>query len=131
MEKVIITLVELVEHCSEANKLLVSNAIDMENGEVLTAQKHLKEASNLLSVMLKDVFIEVKGALGCNIEESEDYDYSVLDLSKLLSNVIYNAACLINNLINNDDVAVKNVFINKLIKNLNAVVELTQAILLN
>ena len=127
---VILTLTELIEHSSEANKLLVSNAIAMEDGDLAKAQKYLKEASSLLSVMIKDVFAEVKELLKDNNDE-EDYDYSSLDIAKLLASVSYNASCLISCIINEDSNVVKENVEKKLLKNINAVVSLTEAILLN
>ena len=130
MNKTILTLTELIEHSSEAGKLLVSNVISMEDGDLLKAQKNLKEASSLLSVMIKDVFSEIKSLLP-ETDDEEDYDYSVLDIAKLLTAVSYNASCLISCLINNDPQIVKENVQRKLVKNINAVVNLANAILLN
>ena len=130
MNKTISTLTELIEHSSEANKLLVSNAISMENGEIAMAQKYIKEASSLLSVMLKDIFLEVRSILPA-LDDEEEYDFSVLDIAKLLSAVIYNAGCLINCILNDENPIVKESVEKKLAKNINAVVSLTMAILLN
>lgn len=130
MDKTILTLTELIEHSSEANKLLISNAIAIEDGDLMKAQKYLKEASSLLSVMIKDIFIEVKEIVP-NISDEEDYDFSALDIAKLLSGVIYNASCLISCLINNESNIVKENVQKKLIKNINAVISLTESILLN
>jgi len=130
MEKKISVLTELIEHSAEANKLLISNAIDMENGDIMQAQKHLKSASSLLSVMIKDIFTEIKELIG-NSNDEEDYDFSTLDLAKLLSNVIYNAGALINANLNNDSDIVIKTMEAKLLKNINAVISLTQSILLN
>ena len=131
MNKDIVVLTELVEHSAEASKLLIANAIEMENGEIMNAQKYLKDAKNLLSVMVKDIFVEVKEQLNSDVQDSEDFDFSVLDLAKLLANVIYNASSLITGLINSDDEIVINIIKNKLLKYINAVEELAQAILLN
>lgn len=130
MNNTILTLTELIEHSSEANKLIISNCIAMEDGDLAKAQKHLKEAVSLISVMIKDIFAEVKELIN-NIEDEEDYDFSILDISKLLSAVIYNAACLISCLINNESDVVKINVEKKLVKNINAVISLSEAILLN
>ena len=130
MDKTTLLLTELIEHSSEANKLLVSNAIAMEDGDILKAQKNLQEASSLISIMIKDIFAEVKEVFP-PIEEEEDYDYSILDIVKLLSMVTYNAGCLISCLINNESQIVKENVQKKLIKNINAVTSLTESILLN
>ena len=126
----ILCLTELIEHSSEANKLLVSNAIAMEDGDLAKAQKYLKEASSLLSVMIKDVFSEIKELFN-NIDDEEDYDFSTLDIAKLLASVCYNASCLINCILNNDSNVVKENVEKKLLKNINAVISLTESILLN
>ncbi len=130
MNKTIIALTELIEHSAEANKLLVSNAIEMENGDLAKAQKYMKEASSLLSVMIKDIFVEVKELI-LSSDDEEDYDFSTLDIAKLLAGVVYNASCLISCLLNNDSEIVKENVQKKLVKNINAVVSLTEAILLN
>ena len=128
--KKISVLTELIEHSSEANKLLVSNAIAMEDGDLLKAQKNLKEATNLLSVMIKDIFKEVKTFVNPTPDE-EDYDFSTLDIAKLLAGVIYNASCLISCNLNGDSsIVIENVQ-KKLLKNINAVISLSESILLN
>jgi len=124
------TLTELIEHSSEANKLLVSNAIAMEDGDLAKAQKYLKEASSLLSVMFNDIFKEVKNLILVSADE-EDYDFSTLDIAKLLAGVIYNASCLISCTLSNESEIVKENVQKKLIKNINAVETLTSSILLN
>ena len=131
MNKSISTLSELIEHSSEANKLLISNAIAMENGEIAQAQKYLKEASSLLSVMLKDVFEETKQILSSITDDEEDYDFSTLDISKLLCKITYNASSLINCLVNEESLVVKNNIETKLNKCINATESLVNSILLN
>ena len=131
MEKRVIILSELIEHCGESGKLLIANAIAMENGEVAEAQKLLKEATNMLKVMIKDVFVEVKEIFGFFNTEEDEYDYSVLDLAKLLIATSSNAGSLINCLMNNEDIAVEKIIKSKLSSNINAVESLANAILLN
>ena len=130
MDKRISILTELIEHSAEANKLLLSNSISMENGDIPKAQKYMKEATSLLSVMIKDIFVEVKNLIFDSSDE-EDFDFSTLDIAKLLANVMYNASCLISCLINNESIVVEENVKKKLIKNINAVTSLTQSILLN
>jgi hypothetical protein len=130
MQEKISTLCELIEHSSEANKLLVSNAIAMENGEIAEAQTYLQEAAKLIKIMIGDVFKEVKEFCE-DTDEEDDYDFSVLDLSKLLNIVLYNAGALINCFINNEPEAVKNILQKKLSTSINAVTSLASSILLN
>ena len=128
--KIILSLTELIEHSSEANKLLISNAIAMEDGNLSKAQKNLKEATTLLSVMIKDIFEEIKEIIP-TLDDEEDYDFSTLDIAKLLSMITYNASCLIGcYLTNESNVVIENVQ-KKLVKNINAVINLTESILLN
>ena len=130
MEEKISVLCELIEHSSQANKLLLSNAIAMENGEIAEAQKFLKEATELLKVMINDVFVEAK-EICYETDEEDDYDFSVLDLSKLLTVVTYNASALISSLSNNDSEAVIEILKKKVVLAINACVSLTSSILLN
>ncbi|MBQ9792754.1 MAG: hypothetical protein IJW32_03320 [Clostridia bacterium] len=130
MEEKISVLCELIEHSSQANKLLLSNAIAMENGEIAEAQKFLQEATELLKVMIKDVFVEAK-EICVETDEEDDYDFSVLDLAKLLTVVTYNASALISSLSNNDSEAVIEILKKKISTSINACVSLTSSILLN
>ena len=131
MDKNIQTLCELIEHSSEANKMLLANLIAMENGEVAEAQKQLKSATSLLKVMIGDIFEETKEVLSTKTEDEDDYDYSILDLSKLLAITTYNAGALINCYLNNDSDVVKNLLEKKLATSINAIESLSSAILLN
>jgi len=131
MEKKISILSELIEQSSEASKLIVSNAIAMDNGEIEQAQKYLKEATTLLTTMLKDTFIEVRGILNENTTDEESYDFSALDMAKLLSKVSFYCASLINRYINNYTGSVMANTETKLIKCINATRTLVTAILLN
>lgn len=130
MQEKISILCELIEHSSQANKLLLSNAIAMENGEIAEAQKFLKEATELLKVMINDVFVEAK-EICYETDEEDDYDFSVLDLSKLLTVVTYNASALISSLSNNDSEAVIEILKKKVVSAINACVSLISSILLN
>ncbi len=131
MNKNIITLSELIEHSSEAIKLLVSNEIDMGNGNIKDAQKHFKDATNLLSVMLKDIFVEVKDILTIKTSDMDEFDFSTLDVAKLLTNVIYNAGGLIGLLENGQTGAVTKAVETKLLKSINSVEALANALFFN
>lgn len=131
MNKKITVLSELIENSSEVNRLLISNAIAMENGEIVEAQNSLKQATVLLSVMIRDVFLEVKEILDVSSDEEELYDFSMLDIAKLLSKVSFNASTLINCYLNNDIGCIKDSIEKRLVKCINATKSLTLAILLN
>ena len=131
MKQKIIILSELIEHSSEVNKLLISNAVDMEDGDLSQAQKHMKEASTLLSTMIKDIFVETREILSIQSDIEEDYDLSTLEISKLLSKVCYNAASLIDCYINEYSGSVQENIENKLLKCINATESLVNTILLN
>jgi len=131
MDNNIAVLSELIEHCSEANRLLVANAISMENGDIKEAQSYTREVSSLLAVILKDAFVETKEILSVSIKEEESYDYSTLDIAKLLSKVCYNAASLINCYVNDYSETIKTNIETKLNKCINATETLVKAILLN
>lgn len=130
MEERISVLCELIEHSSQANRLLLSNAIAMENGEIAEAQKFLQEATELLKIMIKDVFVETKEVC-VETDEEDDYDFSVLDLSKLLTIITYNASALISSLIKKDSETVIDILKKKVVLAINACVSLTSSILLN
>lgn len=131
MDKNIATLSELIEHSAEVTKLLISNGIDMENGDIASAQKNIKDATNLLSVMLKDIFVEVAAILNVNTDEEDDYDFSTLDLAKLLTSVIYNAGNLIGLYIENKKDAVTKTVETKLTKSINATRSLANTLFFN
>lgn len=131
MEKKIAILSELIEQCSEANKLVISNAIAMENGDIVLAQKHLKEASNLLATMIKDTFQEVKQMVSEDTSSEETYDFSTLDIAKILSKVCFHSASLINCYIGSLGGTVTSNTEMKLIKCINSATALAKALLLN
>ena len=131
MNKKIAVLSELIENASEVNRLLISNAIAMENGEISEAQNWLKQATSLLSVMIKDIFVEVGEILEVKSQDEELYDFSMLDIAKLLSKVSFNASSLINCYINADTGSIKESIETRLIKSINATKSLTLSILLN
>ncbi|MBQ7352291.1 MAG: hypothetical protein IJW59_05500 [Clostridia bacterium] len=131
MNKEIPTLIELIEQASEANKLLISNAIAMECGDLAKAQKYIKEASSLIDTMIKDVFIEVKEVVSVDIDDLEDYDMSILDISKLLAKITSNASSLIECYINEFSESVRVNTEKKLVKCINATKELALSLLLN
>lgn len=131
MDKNIATLSELIEHSAEVTKLLISNGIDMENGDIASAQKNIKDATNLLSVMLKDIFVEAAAILNVNTDEEDDYDFSTLDLAKLLTSVIYNAGNLISLYVENKKDAVTKAVETKLTKSINATRSLANTLFFN
>ena len=131
MDKNIATLSELIEHSAEVTKLLISNGIDMENGDIASAQKNIKDATNLLSVMLKDIFVEAAAILNVNTDEEDDYDFSTLDIAKLLTSVIYNAGNLIGLYVENKKDAVTKAVETKLTKSINATRSLANTLFFN
>ena len=131
MDEKIAVLTELIEQSCEANKLLLSNAISMENGEIEEAQKHLKSATQIIDVMVRDVFVEVKEAFEVESDDEDDYDYSVLDLSKLLVEVTKHAGNLLSYILSEESDTIMNIAINKLTSSINAASSLALAILLN
>lgn len=131
MDERISVLTELIEQSCEANKLLLANAIAMENGEIEEAQKHLQNATQIIGVMVRDVFIEVKEAFDVESDEEDDYDYSVLDLAKLLVEVTKHAGNLLSYILSEESDTIMNIAVNKLTGSVNAASSLALAILLN
>jgi len=131
MDEKIAVLTELIEQSCEANKLLLSNAICMENGEIEEAQKHLQKATQIMDVMVRDVFVEVKEAFDVEDGDEDDYDYSVLDLAKLLIEVTKHAGNLLSYILSEESDTIMNIAVNKLVSSVNAASSLALAILLN
>lgn len=131
MEEKIATLSELLEQCSEASKLIISNAIAMENGDIAEAQKDIRELTSLMSVMMRDIFVEVADMISNNVAEEESYDFSTLDIAKLLAKLSYTASSLISCYVHDYSLSVQTNIEIKLMKCINATRSLVNALLLN
>ena len=131
MNEIIKKLSELIEHSSYLSSLFTSNAIAMENGEMQDAQKFTKEATAFLSVMLKDIFVDIEDVLGANSQDESDYDFSILDMIKLLSEINHNSGILIGMILENQPETIQKNVKNKIICAINAVKSLAQALFFN
>lgn len=84
-------LAETIEHSGQVCKLFVASEIALNDGDMELSIKYNKEAQQLFSTMSKDVFVEIEEELKVSTNEVLDYDYpSVLELSRMLSDLEYN-----------------------------------------
>ena len=79
----------------------------------------------------KDIFVEAAVILNVNTDEEDDYDFSTLDLAKLLTSVIYNAGNLIGLYVENKKDAVTKAVETKLTKSINATRSLANTLFFN
>ena len=123
---------ELIENCGHLSKLLLTSEIAMNDGELELSQKNMKEAQRLVKVMLDDVFNE--GAEMFEIECNDVLDYDLpttLEMVKAMNDATYNAGILINLILDkSSETIIESVKI-KILKALNAIDEMAQAIFFN
>ena len=125
-------LAELVENFGQISKLLLSSEMAINDGELEKSQKYMVEGQRLVKVMLDDVFEEVKECL--NIENNEVLDYDLptpLEMTKVLNDAIYNSGVLINLILDNSNGTIIDSVKTKIIKDLNTIDEIAQAIFFN
>lgn len=125
-------LAELVENCGHITKLLLASEIAMNDGELETSQKYMKEAQGHVKVMLDDVFIEVREMFNIENDEVVDYDLpTTMEMARVLNDAIYNAGVLINLILDNSSEIIMESVKVKIIKDLNTITEIAQAIFFN
>lgn len=124
MEEVKI-LSELIEHCGQVCKLFIDSEIALNDGDTQKSVKCNKEGQQLFSTMIKDIFVETKGLFLNKIDDVLDYDYpSVLELSKNLADLMFNAGRYITAVQENASGNTKEIISKKLITNINTSVEI-------
>lgn len=125
-------LAELVEQCGHSAKLFIKAEMCLKNGDLQGTQKHTKEAAQLVSVMKKDVFLEIAEVLELETEESAEIeDINTLELAKHMCEVTYNSGVLLS--LMQDGVAEKicNQIKVKIMQHINAATKLYDAIFEN
>lgn len=111
---------ETIEHSGQVCKLFVSSEIALNDGDTELSVKCNKDGQQLYSTMSKDVFVEIKDILNVSTDETLDYDYpSVLELSKVLSDLNYNLGRYIGLELNNQGDSVKDIVANKIMTDIN------------
>ena len=123
---------ELIENCGHLSKLLLTSEIAMNDGELELSQKNMKEAQRLVKVMLDDVFNEVAEMFEIECNDVLDYDLpTTLEMVKAMNDATYNAGILINLILDkSSETIIESVKI-KILKALNAIDEMAQAIFFN
>lgn len=123
---------ELIENCGHISKLLIASEIAINDGDLQGSQKNMVEAQNLVKVMLSDVFNEVVEMFGIECDETVDYDMpTTLELARIMNEAVYNAGVLINLVLDkSSDTIIEGVKI-KIVKDINTINEISQAIFFN
>lgn len=94
--EVIEKLGELIENCGHSSRLLIKAESCLKNGDLQNTQKHTKEASQFVSVMKNDVFLEIAEAFGMQTEEcAEIEDIDTLEMCKHICDITYHAGVLL------------------------------------
>lgn len=123
------TLGELIEHSGHVAKLLISGEIALNEGELKLTQKYTKEASETLSVMTKDIFVEVRESLCVSSKDTNDYDIpTTLELVKQLAEIVYNTGVMLGIVVKNTNESIQKTVELKLLKSINTVEEIYNAI---
>ena len=123
---------ELVENCGHISKQLLASEIAMNDGDLALSQKNMMEAQGLVKVMLDDVFKEVIEMFGIETNETVDYDMpTALEMARVMNEAVYNAGVLINLILDNGSATIQDSVKTKLVKDLNTIDEIAQAIFFN
>ena len=123
---------ELVENCGHISKQLLASEIAMNDGVLALSQKNMMEAQGLVKVMLDDVFKEVIEMFGIETNETVDYDMPTsLEMARVMNEAVYNAGVLINLILDNGSATIQDSIKTKLVKDLNTIDEIAQAIFFN
>ena len=123
---------ELVENCGHISKQLLASEIAMNDGDLALSQKNMMEAQGLVKVMLDDVFKEVIEMFGIETNETVDYDMpTALEMARVMNEAVYNAGVLINLILDNGSATIQDSIKTKLVKDLNTIDEIAQAIFFN
>lgn len=126
------TLCELIEHSSHTSSLLIDGEIALNDGDLAASQKANMDAQALLDTMVKDIFVETRQALSSSSNKTDDYDLpSTLELAKSLAKTAQNAASLLLLIISGESQRLQSIMIEKVLTNINTVIEIYNAIFNN
>jgi len=132
MENQIKTIAELIENSAHVAKLLCANEICLNDGDLKSSQKCVMEASDLLNVLTKDVFIEVEDDFKLSTTNTVEYDIpTTLELAKQLNDIVYNSGVLLGLILDKQSESIINAKKEKILTLINTVVEINNAIFQN
>lgn len=100
-KKTVGLLGELAQYAAHAAELLTASEIALGEGELLLCQQNVKEAQQLLSTLLTDVFREAQEAFGFSEAKSGALPGN-LELARALDHLAY-TACLYQGVLLEDD----------------------------
>lgn len=122
-------LAEVIEQCGHSAKLFVKAEMCLKNGDLQATQKYTKEAQQLVSVMKKDVFLEIAEFLEMETEDSAEIeDINTLELCKHMCDITYNAGVLLSLMQDNVADKICNQIKIKILQHINAATKLYDAI---
>ena len=130
--EVIEKLGELIENCGHSSRLLIKAESCLKNGDLQNTQKYTKEASQFVSVMKNDVFLEIAEAFEMQTEEcAEIEDIDTLEMCKHICDITYHAGVLLGLTQENFDSGICNQVKKTILQHINAVNKLYAAIFAN
>lgn len=98
------TILEVMETSCHVQKYLVNSEIALNDGDISATQTANEKAKQLIEVLLKDSFLELKEAYSLNNKEVDDYDLpSTLELLKQIGLINQSLAEIIGLSENPDD----------------------------
>lgn len=127
--EIIIKIGELVEQTGHAIKLLVSSEIAINDGDIASSQKFTREVRSLLSVMVRDIFVEISENFLIHDDELNDYDMPcTLELVKQLAEVQYSAGVYVGIVTGDTGEDTRKIVETKLQRAMNTTIEIVSAI---
>ena len=128
MEEAVKIYGELLENASECSRLLILSQIALDDGDLALSQKYFLNVKDILNTLCNDTFNEVKELYNNQVLESADYDISSLNLACLLNDACKTASTLLIMELEDQNNPIKNAVLEKLIKILNACIELYETL---
>lgn len=127
--EIIIKIGELVEQTGHAIKLLVSSEIAINDGDIASSQKFTRDVRSLLSVMVRDIFVEIGENFSIHDDELNDYDIPcTLELVKQLAEVQYSAGVYVGIVTGDNGEDTRKIVETKLQRAMNTTIEIVSAI---
>lgn len=125
-------LAELIENCGHSARLLIKAESCLKNGDLQNTQKFTKEAAQFISVMKKDVFLEVAEVFGVQVNDcAEIEDIDTLEMCKHICDIAYHAGVLLGLIAEDDNSVICQQVKQSILQQINAVNKLYDAIFAN